>query len=78
MVCPERTLISITRGIDEAYWACEYPLRPQTELHGYDLFHSEKDFERHAQTHRNAAGELCRQAANFITADEVNAERLRF
>jgi Excreted virulence factor EspC, type VII ESX diderm len=32
----------------------------------------------HAQTHRNAADELRRQAANFTAADGVNAERLRF
>jgi Excreted virulence factor EspC, type VII ESX diderm len=33
---------------------------------------------QHEETHRNAADQLRRQATNFTSADEVNAERLRF
>jgi hypothetical protein len=33
---------------------------------------------QHEESHRNAADQLRRQATNFTTADEVNAERLRF
>jgi Excreted virulence factor EspC, type VII ESX diderm len=32
----------------------------------------------HAATHRRAADELRRQATGFTSADEANAERLRF
>jgi hypothetical protein len=46
LVCPETTLIPVTNGIDEAYRKGPYPTPAQTELHGHDLFHGEKDFER--------------------------------
>jgi Excreted virulence factor EspC, type VII ESX diderm len=33
---------------------------------------------QHDETHRNAAAGLRREATNFVTQDEINAERLRF
>ena len=32
----------------------------------------------HAETHRSAAAALRREATNFTSQDEINAERLRF
>lgn len=46
LVCPDRSIKSLVEALDSVMGFGDYPLDPRTELHGYDLFHGEKDFER--------------------------------
>ncbi|BBZ15058.1 type VII secretion target [Mycobacterium branderi] len=42
------------------------------------LAQREQALLEHGETHRAAAAALRREATNYATADEINAERLRF
>ncbi|MET9444708.1 DUF3800 domain-containing protein [Streptomyces sp. NPDC006610] len=48
VLCPETEAISLTEALDEVVWkaiASYGNITPDTELHGYDIFHAKRDWD---------------------------------